>query len=319
MRWVCVGLGIERVVRMVRSFTPLGLRRRCSGDKVRINSCRRRIRDMLLYASVARTIMSRTVRGNVNVIVSRRPLVFGNIGQVAKSYTVRHVVLGTVEGGVAVCSKRAGISGYCGNIDCGVTRRVGLRSIHTLIPRGYNRASSFINLKIVKRLPRPVSLSSLCQVVGRGFGIRAVHYSGPIGGSIVHVTVYKNSNSKFVGRTVGYGTSICVATSVGCRSFFGTRSGVVLTSVKRFRDRRVAGLVFGRRLVRGFPGFTIRVTGDSAGPIYFIWLFNYRGGVVGGGGRGCIGQPSGGSQGRESSDEEAPPHTLWSTGDNFSS
>lgn len=83
---------------------------------------------------MARTIISRTVTLKCGLVMSRRPLVFGNCGSVAKHSCIRHYVLGTVGGSVIVFSVRAGLSGTPRNIGFGVTRGVKLGGMEVLRP-----------------------------------------------------------------------------------------------------------------------------------------------------------------------------------------
>lgn len=127
-------VGVGRVMDTLRQFTPLPLRSKFSGTNLRVKLASTRTAKTLLYLSIARTVLSRTVTVKCGLIVSRRPLVFGNCGSVAKGSCIRHYVLGTVGGSVIVCSTRAGLSGTPKKIGFGVTRGVKLGGMHMLSP-----------------------------------------------------------------------------------------------------------------------------------------------------------------------------------------
>lgn len=120
----------------VRRCTPLPLRRDFSGTNIRMNSIGRPTANTLLYLSIARRIISRTVRVKYGLVISRRPLTFGTFGSLANSACVRQYVVGTYGCSLIVCTTRAGLSGTTKNIGFHLTRLVKLRGIHILDPRG---------------------------------------------------------------------------------------------------------------------------------------------------------------------------------------
>lgn len=86
------------------------------------------------------------------------------------------------------------------------------------------------------------------------------------------ITLYNNTNTFLVPLTVHGHTSIFVANRVGCRSCFKRSASVLLTRVKRCRDRRCAGRVFCAVVQSLFPRFRIRVAGIGAGPVGCVWM-----------------------------------------------
>lgn len=86
------------------------------------------------------------------------------------------------------------------------------------------------------------------------------------------MTLYNKTKTFLLPLTVHGETSMFVANRVGCRSCFKRRTRVLVTRVKRCRDRRCAGRVFCSVVQSLFPGIALRFDGIGAGPVGCLWM-----------------------------------------------
>ncbi len=261
----------------LRQFTPLPLRRSCSGTNLRMKLARIRTSKTLLYLSIARRIVSRTIGLKYGLVMSRRPLLFRKLGAISSHGCIRQYMHGTVRGSIAVCSTRAGLSGTRSNMGFGVTRGLRLKSIELLrrrpigIGRNKRRCAIVTKDKIVNVLSRPRSTVGFLRHVGSLFRVRALVRGRllcqPVGGIIV----YNKTNSFVLRRTLGRKTSTFLANRVRCRRCFNRSNRLRVTIVKRCRDRRCAGRLFCSVVKRIYPSLPICVAAMSAGPVGCLW------------------------------------------------
>lgn len=175
---------------------------------------------------------------NTRLVVSRRPVVFRNLGTIRPGDTICRYI----GGNVTIVDTRAYFSGTGGNVGADLYGHLKLTSIGPI-------SNAFV---IATGLSTPVDTSSFTHFIDSALSIRKLECasSRELVGAI---TLNNNTYRRCLPRTVRY-TSYFIANSVGCRSFLTTtRRGFYIVDTNRFRARSRSFRVLLSRLGGGFP------------------------------------------------------------------
>ena len=241
---------LQHIIDIIESAAPLRWQEAWDNSGLQVGEPNAEIRRALLTTDVTEDVVSEAITGGYDLIISHHPLLLKGLKHLIGQTPQERMVREAIRHNIAIYSAHTSMDSAPNGVSARMAAIIGMTNCRILCPQTDGETGVTYGLGMIGRLPQPMRLSELMQLVRERFEAPMLRYVGDPMQMIRTLALCGGAGSEFVDEAIRQGADAYLTADMKYHTMLDAKGRIALIDMDHWVSEHFTRDIFGE-LIEG--------------------------------------------------------------------